>query len=48
MGKELTFNLRLSKRTKDKLDNLAEEYQISRAGAIRMLIEKEENSNEKE
>ena len=48
MEKEITFNLRLSKRTKDKLDNLAEKYQISRAGVIRMLVEEWRNSNEKE
>jgi predicted transcriptional regulator len=40
------FNLRLSKGTKDKLDDLAEKYQISRAGIIRMLVEKEGSSNE--
>jgi predicted DNA-binding protein len=48
MEKEITFNLRLSKRTKDKLDNLAEKYQISRAGVIRMLVERRGNSDEKE
>jgi len=40
MEKEITFNLRLSKKTKEKLDGLAEKYQISRAGVIRMLVEK--------
>ncbi|MFH1327040.1 MAG: hypothetical protein ABIH59_02855 [archaeon] len=47
MQKEITFNLRLSKKTKDKLDSLADEYQISRAGVIRMFLEKRRDSNEK-
>lgn len=47
MEKKITFNLRLSKKTKDKLDSLADKYQISRAGIIRMLLEKGGVSNEK-
>jgi len=42
-----TFNLRIDKETRDKLDFIAKRHRRSRANIIRVLIEKEAD-NEKE
>ncbi len=43
-----TFNLRISKEVRDKLDSLAKKYRRSRSDVIRLMIEEEVIQNEKE
>ena len=46
-GEKLTFNFRLDKEHREKLDLIAKKYRRSRADVIRLMIEEEavENSN---
>jgi predicted transcriptional regulator len=43
-----TFNFRLEKDIRDKLDLIAKKYRRSRADVIRLMIEEEALRNEKE
>ncbi len=43
-----TFNFRLDKETRNKLDLISKKYRRSRADVIRLMIEEEAVENEKE
>jgi len=43
-----TFNFRLDKETREKLDLIAKKYRRSRADVIRLMIDEEVVDNEKE
>jgi predicted transcriptional regulator len=43
-----TFNFRLDKEIREKLDLIAEKHRRSRADVIRLMIEEEAIKNEKE
>ena len=43
-----TFNFRLDKKTREKLDLIAKKYRRSRADIIRLMIEAEVVENEEE
>ena len=46
MNNEETFNLRISKELREKLNSLAKKYRRSRSDVIRLMIEEEVISDE--
>lgn len=48
MENEETFNLRISKELREKLDTLAQKHRRSRADVIRLMIETGRITNETE